>query len=208
MDGTLLDTLQDILDAVNYALKECGYDKVYTYEEGKKLIGGGGYVFAKRALSYKPHTEEELAIFRDHFFQRYGEFQNRTTKPYDGMIDLLNDLKKKYRLFVISNKPDFLLREIVHEKYGVDIFVDVIGHKEDNPEKPDPFSVNYMIKKYNLKREECLYVGDSDVDVNTAINSHIDCCLVTYGYGSYTSDLIKKAAFTASNVTEFRKLFL
>jgi len=208
MDGTLLDTLEDILTAVNQALKDCGYSKQYKYEDGKKLIGNGAYILAQRALSFINYTEEELITFRERFFDYFIQFQDQTTKPYAGMVELLRELKIKYNLFVISNKPESLLKIICTEKFGKDIFIDVFGHIVGNPEKPDPFGVNSIIKKYCLKREECIYIGDSEVDVNTAKNANIDCCLVTYGYVQYTNELIKKAVFTASNIEELRKLFL
>lgn len=208
MDGTILDTLQDILDAVNFALKECGYERVHTYEDGKRFIGGGAYVLAARALAFTDYTDEELTKFREVFFQHYQEFQDRNTKPFPGMINFLRDLKKKYRLFIISNKPDFLLQEIVHKKLEDSLFCDLIGHKEENPEKPDPFAVNEMISKHHLNRDECIYVGDSIIDIQTAINAKVKSCLVTYGYGQYNKELLKKADYTASNVEDLRKLFL
>lgn len=205
-DGTLLDTLGDILDAVNFALRECGYTKQYQREEGKKLIGGGAYVLAERAISFAPPTKEKFEQFQKIFFEKYLEMQDATTKPFEGMSELLLSLKEKYQLFIVSNKPQFLLDDIIAKTFPKDLFIEACGHQVENPEKPNPILINYLIDKYHLKKEECLMIGDSVTDIQTAINGGIDSLLVTYGYAVNIDSFKEKATYVADSVDDIAKL--
>lgn len=205
-DGTLLDTLQDILSAVNKALEICGYQKRYSYEEGKKLIGGGAYLLAKRAISFKKVSEEEYEKFQNVFFEKYLELQDATTKPFDGLVDLLLSLKEKYQLFIISNKPQFLLDDIIKKTFPEGLFIESCGHKVENPEKPNPILINYLVDKYHLNKDECLFIGDSITDIETAINGGVDSCLVSYGYGVNINQFKEKATYVADSINDLANL--
>lgn len=205
-DGTLLDTLLDILDAVNYALRECGYTKQYEYEEGKKLIGGGAYKLAERAISFTKPSQEKYDQFQKLFFEKYLELQDHTTKPFEGMRELLLSLKEKYQLFIVSNKPQFLLDDIITKTFPKGLFVESCGHKIENPEKPNPLLINYLVDKYHLKKEECLFIGDSVTDIQTAINGGVDSCLVTFGYGINIDLFKEKATYVADSVLDLANL--
>lgn len=205
-DGTLLDTLQDILEAVNFALRKLGYQKQYNYEEGKTLIGGGAYVLAKRAISFTKVSEEQYQEYEETFFRKYLELQDQSTKPYPGMIELLKKCQKKYQLFVVSNKPQIILDDIIQKMFPKDTFIELGGHRPNNPEKPDPILINEFVKKYHLQKEECLMIGDSHTDIETAINAGVDSLLVTYGYGFYTDELKKKATYVANSIDELSRL--
>lgn len=208
-DGTILDSLKDILFAVNSALKECGYEKVYEYKEGFALIGSGAHELARRALSFANPSEDEFNKFEKLFFANYAKNQGKTTEPFEGLTDLLIDLKKAgYRLFIASNKPQNLLTEIIDAKFPNDLFEDWIGQIPGNKIKPDPYIVNILLRKYGLEREKCLYIGDSVVDVKTAINAKMDVCLVTYGYGKYTRELLAEADYVVNSVEELKTLLL
>ena len=205
-DGTLLDTLQDILSAVNYALKECGYTKQYEYEEGKKLIGGGAYKLAERAISFTTPSKEKYEQFQKLFFEKYLELQDQTTKPFDGMSELLLSIRDKYKLFIVSNKPQFLLDDIIKKTFPQGLFIEACGHKIENPEKPNPILVNYLVKKYHLKKNECLFIGDSITDIQTAINGQVDSCLVRFGYGVNIDSFKEKATYVADSVSDLANL--
>ncbi len=205
-DGTLLDTLQDILSAVNSALKECGYTKQYQYEEGKKLIGGGAYKLAERAISFTTPSKEKYEQFQNLFFEKYLEMQDATTKPFQGMTELLLSLKENYQLFIISNKPQFLLDDIIKKTFPEGLFIEACGHKPENPEKPNPVLINYLVDKYHLNKKECLFIGDSITDIQTAINGNVDSCLVTYGYGVNIDSFKEKATLVANSVEDLSKL--
>ena len=205
-DGTLLDTLQDILNAVNYALRECGFDKQYEYEEGKKLIGGGAYKLAERAISFKTLSKEKYEEFQRLFFEKYLELQDATTKPFDGMSELLLSLKENYQLFIVSNKPQFLLDDIIKKTFPKGLFKEACGHKIENPEKPNPILINYLVDKYHLRKDECLFIGDSITDIQTAINGGVDSCIVTFGYGINIDSFKDQATYVANSVKDLEKL--
>lgn len=206
-DGTILDSLQDILNAVNLALKDCGYNKEYSYEEGKKLIGSGAFTLAKRALAFANPKPDEYKKFESLFFNYYPQMQGKTTEPFEGLTNVLVNLKEKgYKLFIASNKPHILLNEIIDEKFPTDLFEDWIGQIPGNKIKPDSQIIDILTRKYSLDKEYCLYIGDSDVDVLTAKNAKIDVALVTYGYGDYKKELLAEATFVVNSVQELRKL--
>lgn len=206
-DGTLLDSLQDLLNAINLALNECGYNKSYNYEEGKSIIGSGVKSYVSRALSFTNPSEEQKKKFQEIFIKYFPKMQSKTTKPFDGLTNLLVSLKNKgYRLFIASNKPHVLLNKIIDDKFPSDLFEDWIGEIPGNKIKPDPQIVNILCDKYNLDKTETLYIGDSDVDVLTAKNAKIDIALVTYGYGDYKKELLAEATFVVNSVKELEQL--
>ena len=208
-DGTLLDSLRDILSAVNAALKQCGYEKEYSYKEGFALIGSGAHELARRALSFAKASEDEFTKFEKLFFANYAKNQGKTTEPFEGLTDLLIKFKEKgYRLFIASNKPHYLLNEIIDAKFPKDLFEDWIGQIPGNKIKPDPFILNVLIRKYNLDLKRCLYIGDSEIDVKTAINAKMDVCLVTFGYGKYTRELLAEADYVVNNIEELGTLLI
>ena len=208
-DGTLLDSLQDIVNAVNIAIKECGYDKEYTYKEGFALIGSGAHELARRAFSFTNASEETFKKFERAFFDNYSKMQGKTTEPFKGLTDVLISFKENgYKLFIASNKPHYLLTEIIDSKFPTDLFIDWIGQIKGNKLKPDPQILEILIRKYNLDRSKCLYIGDSNIDVKTAINAKMDVCLVTYGYGKYDRELLAEADYVVNSVEELRGLLL
>ena len=208
-DGTILDSLQDIVSAINQSLKECGYDKEYNYDEGKKLIGGGASTLVDLSLSFTNPSEEQYKKFQKLFLKYYQKMQVETTKPYDGIVDMLLSLKKKgYRFFIASNKPHKFLNEIIATKFPKDLFEDWIGQIPGNKIKPDPYIINVLCEKYNIDKKSCLYVGDSHFDVETAKNAKIDVALVTYGYGHYTKELLGEATYVVNSIKELEKLLI
>lgn len=209
LDGTLLDTLNDIVNAINEALLECGYEKQYSYEEGKKLIGSGAHMMAIRAMSFKEYTNEEFVRYESLFLQKYKKKQNETTFIYKGIDDLLIDLKKAgYQLFILTNKPEELAKIVVPLKMDASLFIDVIGASKTNKAKPDPTLFNNCLKKHGINKNDVLYIGDSNVDVELAENALVDCLLVTYGYGDYSESLLKRAKHVAKSVADLRKILL
>ncbi|MFA5421454.1 MAG: HAD family hydrolase [Bacilli bacterium] len=207
LDGTILHTISDITTALNLSLKTCGYD--FSYDEGgtKKLIGMGARNIIARALKNHPHTEEEFDHLLEAFSKNYEIFQGQKTHPYDGIISLLTDFKKQgLRLFVASNKPNHLAKEIVARFFDGDIFDAVYGHEEGRPEKPDPYLVNRLLSGCNISSSDALFVGDSEVDVLTGLNSGLDVCLVTWGYGDYQNELLKKATFVVNSISDLKRI--
>ncbi len=180
LDGTLLDTLQDLADAVNYALRKEGMPE-RTIDEVRQFVGNGVRLLMIRAVpggESNPLFEETFAQFKEY----YGEHCNDNTKPYEGMIELLETLKSKgYSVAIVSNKIDFAVKEL-SALYFKGIVPVAIGEKEGVRRKPAPDTVREALKELGRIAEESVYVGDSDVDIETAKNAGMPCVSVLWGF--------------------------
>ena len=182
LDGTLLDTLEDLANACNYALKSCEF-KVHPIEEYKRFVGNGRYKLIERIVpeEYKENTEvinKVLGLFD----QYYAKHMLDMTKPYNGIYNMLDKLKEKgIKLAVVSNKPHEFVGDIV-KKYFNNSFEIAYGQRPNYPTKPDPNTVYEVIEDFNVKLEECIYIGDSDVDINTARNAKVKSIGVAWGF--------------------------
>lgn len=182
LDGTLLDTLEDLANACNYALRSCGY-KEHDVKEYVRFVGSGRYVLIQRILPEVDRENKEvinkvLALFD----QYYGEHMIDTTKPYDGIIDMIDELKKNdIRLAVVSNKPDEFAGEVVKKYFG-DKFEITYGQRVNHAVKPDPRTIYEVIDYLKVSKKECVYVGDSDVDMITAKNANVKSIGVAWGF--------------------------
>lgn len=172
LDGTLLDTLEDLADAVNFALKEFGYP-ARSLEEIRQFVGNGA--FRLMTLSV-PEGSDPTAPFR--CFQDYYRAHCRVkTKPYDGIEDALDVLGKKYPLAIVSNKPDGAVKTLCSELFPG---IYARGESADCPRKPAPDMVYKAMEAIGADR--CIYVGDSEVDVLTARNAGVPCLSVLWGF--------------------------
>ena len=180
LDGTLLDTLQDLANAVNYALEQQGMPK-RTLEEVRQFVGNGVRLLMIRAVpdgERNPLFEETFALFKEY----YGKHCNDNTKPYAGVVELIETLKEKgYAVAIVSNKIDFAVKEL-NDLYFKGIVPVAIGEKEGIRRKPAPDTVFEALKALGKTKEEAVYVGDSDVDLETAKNSGMPCISVLWGF--------------------------
>lgn len=178
MDGTILYTIEDLKDSVNFALNKLNL-KQRTLEEITSFVGDGIYELIKRATDNNQEKIEKcFELFKNH----YKNNSTNKTKPYKNSIETLLYLKKEgIKLAVLSNKIDSEVKKL-SEFYFKDIFDISLGESEKFPKKPNPASCNYIINKFNLKKEEVLFIGDSEVDIKTANNANIDCISVSWGY--------------------------
>lgn len=180
LDGTILDTLDDLTDSVNYALEQHSYP-TRTKEEIRTFVGDGLLMLVRRAIS--PETDENViqtvlatqkAYYKDHCADK--------TKPYEGILELLAELKKAgLKLAVVSNKADYAV-QILCEQYFSGIFHMAVGEKEAVRKKPAPDSVYAVLDELQVEKERAVYIGDSDVDIETAKNAGLDAVLVTWGF--------------------------
>ena len=179
LDGTILDTLQDLANSVNYALNQKGYPQ-RTVDEVRSFVGNGIPKLIERAVpegTAETEIEETLMIFKEH----YAVHLNDNTKPYDGIISLLENLKSKgISTAVVTNKAHFAAAELTKQFYSSLIDV-TVGQKDGVPTKPDPTALNEALKTIGVKSENAVFVGDSDVDVFTAHNGNLKCIGVTWG---------------------------
>jgi phosphoglycolate phosphatase len=182
LDGTLLNTLEDLTDAVNFALESCAMPK-RTIEEVRQFVGNG---IRKLMLRAVPRGEENADFERAYqLFQQYYKVHcNDKTKPYPGIIELLDELKKQgYHLAIVSNKADFGVKEL-QEIYFKEYITTAIGEKEGIRKKPAPDTVEQALRELGMTKEAAIYVGDSDVDIQTAKNAGLPCISVTWGFRS------------------------
>lgn len=172
LDGTLLDTLEDLTDAVNVALTQNGYP-TRTLEEMRYFVGNG----AANMLTKAAPEGIDIRPIMDVFVQWYGDHCQDKTRPYDGIPEALEELKKDYPLAVVSNKPDYAVKLISKTLfpgvYGV-------GEIQGIPRKPAPDMLLSAMKQIGV--EKCIYIGDSDVDLATARNSGVPCISVLWGF--------------------------
>ena len=172
LDGTLLDTLEDIRDAVNYALSKLGYPP-RTLEEVRRFVGNGAGVLMKQAVPAGGDGNQALEIFRSY----YPLHCRVKTAPYPGIPEALELLSREYPLAIVSNKPDAAVKPLCAANFPG---VYARGESADCPRKPAPDMVRKAMEAVGA--ETCVYVGDSEVDVLTAANAGVPCLSVLWGF--------------------------
>ena len=178
LDGTLLNTLEDLKDAANFALSEFGYPK-RSLEEIRCFVGNGVRKLIEHAVPEAcENIDECLCIFK----KNYSENMCNNTVPYNGILKILKDLQNKgVKIGVGSNKFDSAVKELCKKYFGnlVDI---AVGQSDDVPKKPAPEGVFKVMKELGAEKISTVYIGDSEVDVQTAKNSGLPCIGVTWGF--------------------------
>ena len=175
LDGTLLSTLEDLADAVNYVLKQYGCPE-RSLEEVRQFVGNGALRLIELALPGKendPPVEEVLAAYQVY----YRAHSQVKTRPYDGILEALEKISRRYPIAVVSNKPDGAVKPLCKDYFG-DIYA--LGESSDCPRKPAPDMVFKAMAQIGV--DACVYVGDSDVDVITAQNAGVPCLSVLWGF--------------------------
>ena len=182
LDGTLLYTLEDLKDSVNFALNKFNYPE-RTLDEIRIFVGNGVRLLIERALpqgSQNPDFDRCLNCFKEH----YAKNMYNKTKPFDGIEEMLNTLKtRNYSIAVVSNKFDAAVKQLCKTYFDKKIEL-AIGESEAEGlrKKPYPDSVLYAMNLLNCEPAKTFYIGDSEVDIQTANNSGLKCISVTWGY--------------------------
>lgn len=181
MDGTILNTLNDLMDAVNYALKLNGYP-LRNYEQIRRAVGNGVAMLVKRSLPLDTNENIYIKVLAD-FEEYYSNHSSDKTSPYEGMKEALINLKNKgYLIACATNKIEDVAKILV-ERFYPNLFLTVCGDNGIRAKKPAADSVNEIQKRLNVSdKSKVVYIGDSEVDYQTAINSEVDPIIVTYGY--------------------------
>ncbi|MBQ3234828.1 MAG: HAD family hydrolase [Clostridia bacterium] len=181
LDGTLLNTLEDIRECLNIALENHGY-KTLSTPEVLKRVGYGAKKLVELALG-NPTNEELERVFND-YVPLQAKSDNSKTVLYDGFDGVLTELKKRgYKLAIVSNKPDSVTQIVCDQKlkkYGFDF---ITGNRPElfNP-KPDKSCVEYCLNSMGIAKEDAIYVGDSEVDVKTFVSAELDGIGVLWGF--------------------------
>ena len=180
LDGTILNTLEDLADSTNYALKTCGYPE-RTMDEVRQFVGNGIRKLMERAVP-EGTPVEEIDRVHETFTAHYKVHCADKTRPYDGIMELLQNLKKEgCKLAVVSNKADYGVQELC-KQYFDGVFDFAVGEREGIRKKPAPDSVNEVLKTLGCSRDRAVYIGDSDVDIQTAANAQMDHIIVEWGF--------------------------
>lgn len=180
LDGTLLNTLEDLTDSVNYAMEKFGFP-VHTIEEIRSFVGNGAPKLIERSIpqgTENPSYEAVLAAFKEH----YAAHCEDKTKPYEGVMELLAQLKEKgCRMAVVSNKFDGAVKRLCKKYFG-SYLETAIGESADVKRKPAPDTVYRALHELSCDGSRAVYVGDSEVDIQTAKNASLPCISVTWGF--------------------------
>lgn len=180
LDGTLLSTLNDLATSTNYALRWAGMPE-RTIEEIRMFVGNGVKLLMERAIPNginNPKFEETYAKFREH----YLEHNLDTTSPYDGIPELLRELKRRgKKIAIVSNKFYTATQDLANHFFPDTIEV-AIGERETIRKKPAPDAVLEALRQLGASKEGAVYIGDSDVDIMTAKNCGLPCISVLWGF--------------------------
>ena len=201
LDGTLLDTLDDLTDSVNYMMEKYGWPR-RTREEVRAIVGNGLAKTLERSAPAGKVEERHVAEFRRH----YAENCAVKTAPYPGVMDMLERLRESgCGIAVASNKDDGAANDLVRLHFG-DLADCVIGTGAGLPRKPDGAMVKAVLERLGCSRDEAVYIGDSEVDAQTAENSGLGCILVSWGFRDKA--VLEKLGETVDSPEELLKRLL
>ena len=199
LDGTLLNTLEDLGNAVNRVLSNRGYP-THAMDRYRSFVGDGWEMLVKRALPESALTRERLLACLDEFRVEYGKTWDATTKPYAGIPELLNRLTHDgIRLAVLSNKSHLSARQCVDRLLAAWSFDKVIGFSSRFPKKPDPAGAWQIVEDLKLEKRDCLFMGDSGVDMQTAAAAGIFSVGAAWGFRSETELMAHGCQFLAKH---------
>ena len=181
LDGTLVNSLEDIADAMNKVLQSLDYP-THSYDDYQYFIGSGLRNLVSKALPETNNDENQIEKSLNSMIDVYRDNCTNQTKSYQGIVELLNELKsRKLKLGVFSNKADALTKEITKALFP-DVFDPIVGLSTESLKKPNPFEALEISKSWGLQPEEMIFVGDSGIDMQTATNANIHAVGVSWGY--------------------------
>ncbi len=206
MDGTFVNSIGDIADAMNRSLVAMGY-KTYPEEDYCRMVGDGMRVLCERALPNddKDELEKLISLYKEDYLNNCCV----RTAPYDGMVDLIYDLKRNgIKSAILSNKPHEQVMEISEKIFEKDLFDEIIGNSDRFPTKPAPDSLYYIMDKYNAMNNETVYIGDSDVDMILGKKAGVYTIGAAWGFRGEQELLNAGADDIAHNAEELCSLIL
>ena len=193
-DGTLFDSVHDVIICFNKALSMNGFPTL-TREEYIERLGGNIDEIVSLILKDK-NSKENIELIKKDYQRLYDNSNKENTLPFPNSLEVLKEFQERNILLAInSNRTTDSIKYFVDKFFKEIDFISIEGHNPDYPSKPNPYGVNNIIKKANAGLDEVIYIGDSKTDIKTAENANIDCILVTWGYGNqadYKNDYVLK----------------
>lgn len=187
LDGTLVDSICDLGNAVNFALKEYNLP-LHPISDYYGFVGNGIEDLVRKSLGDKGGDDILYSKVRKVFDKYYNVHSNDNTVPYDGVSEVLKSLSEKnIKTAVFTNKAHQFVGEILNKCFPEHSFTLYYGQRQGLKRKPDPQGLELMLDELNIKKEDCLYIGDSEVDVKTALNANVELVAVTWGYRSVST---------------------
>lgn len=206
MDGTLLDTLEDLRESTNHVLREMGYPE-RSLEEMRRFVGNGAEMQIRRAVP-EGTSEENIAKVLRAYRAYYQEHCRIKTKVYDGLLDMLDALKARgVKTAVVSNKPDEAVKKLSEEYFGGRMDY-AVGAKDGRRCKPYPDMVDAALEALGETREGAVFIGDSEVDVQTGLNAGLPVIAVSWGFRSRETIAEAGATVIADDAAALTKLLL
>lgn len=206
LDGTLLNTLEDLTDSTNFALSVCGFPK-RTIAEIRRFVGNGIRKLIVRAVPEQA-TPADIDRCFDAFCAHYKTNMANKTAAYDGVYAMLAALVQAgYRLAIVTNKADFAAQTLCGDLFGQYVKT-VVGSVAGRPNKPAPDGVYYALEQMGVSREEAVFVGDSEVDILTAKNANVDVIGVLWGFRDLEDLETVGVQKTVKTVPELEKILL
>ena len=206
LDGTLLNTLGDLAAAGNHALEQFGFP-VHTEEEYRYFVGNGIPKLIER-ICPPSSSPETLGRVHTLFAEYYGLHKSDRTKPYDGMTELLAELKAHGITAVCNTNKDYVFSETLLRSFYGNLLAEIVGAGLGYGVKPDPSAALYLAEKYAAENCRPLYVGDSGVDMQTALNAKIDGCGVLWGFRGRAELEKFNPAHISENPSQLREIIL
>ena len=201
LDGTLVDSLTDLALCVNKGLKKAGLEE-RPVENYKHYVGNGRDNLIKRTMGERCNDEVLFNIVMDTFNSEYAVHCNDNTSAYDGCDTMLKNLSDKgIKTAILSNKPDEFIDDILKKTYPQHSFVEAWGQKPEYKRKPDGEALIAILEKHGIDKSECVYVGDSDVDVFTAQNAGVKMLGVEWGFRG-REELMQAGAFAVAKTAD------
>ena len=206
LDGTLLDTLGDLHASVNFALRKFRFPE-RTLDEVRSFIGNGVVKLMERSTPDGIDSETQLRCF-DTFRKHYLQHMSDTTAPYEGTAELLKNLRGEgIKIAVVSNKLHPAVEDLC-ESYFPGLIDKAVGVSVEEERKPSPVNVFRTAEHFGIGLKDCIYIGDSEVDVQTAHNADIQCIGITWGFRT-KDDLLKAGAdIVADTAEEVKEIIL
>lgn len=205
LDGTLVNSLEDLADCVNFGLRSMHFD-IHDIEEYRYFVGNGVVKLCERALPEEKRLKENIDALYAIFNERYADCCCDKTKPYSGILQLICDLKDRgLVLAMASNKPQTYCIKIASKLFGENTFDAICGSDNGFAKKPSPDSVLDIISRFGVSKSDTLLVGDSNVDIKTAKNASVESIGCLWGFRTESELISAGADFIAKHPLDVLK---